>query len=105
MMAKRGSETSVSPLEELRWHVEMGADELIDDGPINRYVVASKPAETASAAAPTASALAPPEAAQGSPRQASGPTLAPAEGARDAIAVAAGAQLSLIHISEPTRPY
>lgn len=92
MIAKRGSETSVSPLEELRWHVEMGADELTDDGPINRYVVASEPAETASTAAPTASALAPPEAAQGSPRQASGPTLAPAEGARDAIAVAGGAQ-------------
>ena len=91
MMAKRGSETSASPLEELRWHVEMGVDELIDDGPINRYAVASKPAET-DVRRGASSALAPPEAAQGSPRQASGPTLAPAEGARDAIAVAGGAQ-------------
>ena len=92
MMAKRGSEAFVSTLEALRWHVEMEVDELIDDGPINRYAVASKPAETVSAAAPAVSAPAPPEAAQASPRQASGPTLAPAEGARDAIAVAAGAQ-------------
>ena len=92
MMAKRGSEMSESPLEALRWHVEMRVDELIDDGPINRYAVAYKPAVTASAAAPAASAPTPPEAAQASPRQASGPTLAPSEGARDAIAVAAGAQ-------------
>ena len=92
MMAKRGSEAFVSTLEALRWHVEMEVDELIDDGPINRYAVASKPAETVSAAAPAVSAPAPPEAAQASPRQASGSTLAPAEGARDAIAVAAGAQ-------------
>jgi len=92
MMAKRGSEAFVSTLEALRWHVEMEVDELIDDGPINRYAVASKPAEMLSVAAPAASVSAPPEAAQKSPRQASGSTLAPAEGARDAIAVAAGAQ-------------
>ncbi len=92
MTAERGSETPVSPLEALRWHVEMGVDELIDDGPIDRYAAASKPAETAAATSPTVSAAGPPEAVQASPRQASGPTLAPAEGARDAIEVAAGAQ-------------
>ena len=92
MTAKRGSEASVLPLEALRWHVEMGVDELIDDGPIDRYTVASKLAKTASAASPAASAPSPREGAQASPRQASGPTLAPAEGARDAIAVATGAQ-------------
>ncbi len=87
MTAKRESETSASPLEALRWHVEMRIDELIDEGPIDRYAEASQPAETTSAESP-----APPEASQASPRQASGPTLAPSEGARDAIAVAAGAQ-------------
>ncbi len=92
MTAERGSERSVSPLEALRWHVEMGVDELIDDGPNDCYAMTSKPAETASTASPADSAPVSPEAAQASPRQASGPTLAPAEGARDAIAVADGAQ-------------
>ncbi len=92
MTAERGSERSVSPLEVLRWHVEMGVDELIDDGPNDCYAMTSKLAETASTASPADSAPVSPEAAQASPRQASGPTLAPAEGARDAIAVADGAQ-------------
>ncbi len=92
MTAERGSERSVSPLEALRWHVEMGVDELIDEGPNDCYAMTSKPAETASTASPAASAPVSPEAAQASPRHASGPTLAPAEGARDAIAVADGAQ-------------
>ena len=52
MTAEKGRETSVPPLEALRWHVEMGIDELIDDGPIDRYTVASKLAKTASAASP-----------------------------------------------------
>lgn len=87
MTAENRSETSVSPLDALRWHIEMEVDELIDDLPVDRYAAASKVAEATVAPTPAA-----PVAVQTQPRQASGPSLAPAEGARDAIEVAAGAQ-------------
>lgn len=81
---------TMSPIEALRWHVEMGIDEMIDEHPVDRYAataspaVLPKPIQEAFAGAQTTPA--PPA------RQASGQALAPGEGARDAIAVAAGAQ-------------
>ncbi len=81
---------TMSPLDALRWHVEMGIDEVVDDMPVDRYLAAQQPR----AASPTAAAAVQPvqNVPQAEPRQASGQALAPAEGARDAIAVAAGAQ-------------
>jgi DNA polymerase len=81
---------TMSPLDALRWHVEMGLDEVVDEMPVDRYVTAQQPHPATPATAP---AIQPPQdMPQAEPRQASGQALAPAEGARDAIAVAAGAQ-------------
>ena len=78
-----------SSLDALRWHIEMGVDELIDDAPIDRYKAATNKA----VATPTATVAPTTPKAKASPaRRASGPALAPAEGARDAIEVAAGAR-------------
>ena len=81
---------TMSPLDALRWHVEMGLDEVVDEMPVDRYATAQQPHPATPATAP---AIQPPQdIPQAEPRQASGQALAPAEGARDAIAVAAGAQ-------------
>ena len=81
---------TMSPLEALRWHLEMGLDEVVDELPVDRYATAQQPHPATPATAP---AIQPPQdMPQAEPRQASGQALAPAEGARDAIAVAAGAQ-------------
>jgi uracil-DNA glycosylase family 4 len=81
---------AMSPLDALRWHVEMGIDEVVDEMPVDRYAAAQQPH---GATAPNASAVQPAQdPPQAEPRQTSGQALAPAEGARDAIAVAAGAQ-------------
>ncbi|MGB0553930.1 MAG: uracil-DNA glycosylase [Alphaproteobacteria bacterium] len=81
---------TMSPLDALRWHVEMGIDEVVDEMPVDRYATVQQPRPATPATAP---ALQPPQdRPQAVPRQASGQALAPAEGARDAIAVAAGAQ-------------
>jgi uracil-DNA glycosylase len=81
---------TMSPLDALRWHVEMGLDEVVDEMPVDRYATAQQPHPATPATAP---AIQPPQdMPQAEPRQASGQALAPAEGARDAIAVAAGAQ-------------
>jgi len=81
---------TMSPLDALRWHVEMGIDEIVDEIPVDRYAKVQQPRPATPATAP---AVQPPQdRPQAAPRQASGQALAPAEGARDAIAVAAGAQ-------------
>ncbi len=81
---------TMSPLDALRWHVEMGIDEVVDEMPVDRYATAKQPLPATPATVP---AVQPPQdMPQAAPRQASGQALAPAEGARDAIAVAAGAQ-------------
>ena len=81
---------TMSPLDALRWHLEMGLDEVVDELPVDRYATAQQPHPATPATAP---AIQPPQdMPQAEPRQASGQALAPAEGARDAIAVAAGAQ-------------
>jgi uracil-DNA glycosylase len=81
---------AMSPLDALHWHVEMGIDEVVDDLPVDRYAAAQQLNAATAAAAPAAQPVQ--NVPQGEPRQASGQALAPAEGARDAIAVAAGAQ-------------
>jgi len=84
MSEDREAAPQLSPLDALRWHVEMGVDELIDDQPIDRY---------ATAAAPPA-AVSPPQVptttspTQPAPPASGGQPLAPSEGARDAIAIA-----------------
>jgi DNA polymerase len=81
---------TMSQLDALRWHLEMGLDEVVDELPVDRYATAQQPHPATPATAP---AIQPPQdMPQAEPRQASGQALAPAEGARDAIAVAAGAQ-------------
>ena len=81
---------TMSPLDALRWHLEMGLDEVVDELPVDRYATAQQPHLATPATAP---AIRPPQdMPKAEPRQASGQALAPAEGARDAIAVAAGAQ-------------
>ena len=85
------TDNGMSALDALRWHVEMGADEAILDTPVDRYASATQPAppvvtESTPVRPQEFSAAAVPAAA-GS-RQ----PLAPAEGARDAIAVAASAE-------------
>jgi DNA polymerase len=81
---------AMSPLDALRWHLEMGIDEVVDEIPVDRYAAAQQPH---AATTPTAPAVLPSlDISQAEPRQASGRALAPAEGARDAIAIAAGAQ-------------
>ncbi|MEE2689316.1 MAG: uracil-DNA glycosylase [Pseudomonadota bacterium] len=88
MMVKRGSKSSLYSLDALRWHIEMGVDELIDDNSVDRYSAVVKTTVAASEIkAPPAPLIENTEAT----RQVSGSGLAPAEGARDAIEVAAGA--------------
>ena len=81
----------MTALEALRWHVEMGVDEAIEDEPIDRYAPARPEADVPAAKAPAGT---PPPAAPRSVAETApaGPPLAPSEGARDAIAIAAAAQ-------------
>ena len=88
MKTPRSVNTFASPLDALRWHIEMGADELIDHVPVDRYATAVK---STSPAPETIAASVRPTEMVTTMRQASGPALAPAEGARDAIDIAAGA--------------
>ena len=85
---------TISPLDALRWHVEMGLDEVVDEMPVDRYATAQQPHRATPATAP---AIQPPQdTPQAEPRQASGQALAPAEGAREAIAIAAGAVIPFL---------
>ena len=43
MTEDREAAPPISPLDALRWHIEMGVDELIDDQPIDRYATAAIP--------------------------------------------------------------
>ena len=43
MKEDREAALPISPLDALRWHIEMGVDELIDDQPIDRYAAAAIP--------------------------------------------------------------
>ncbi|MED6309061.1 MAG: hypothetical protein VX624_04080, partial [Pseudomonadota bacterium] len=43
MKEDREAAPPISPLDALRWHIEMGVDELIDDQPIDRYAAAAIP--------------------------------------------------------------
>ena len=74
----------ISPLDALRWHIEMGVDELIDDQPIDRYAMAAIPPVAARVPSPSANSQPAGPADPASPGQ----PLAPSEGARDAIAIA-----------------
>ena len=88
MTEQQSVRPEISPLDALRWHVEMGIDEVIEDQPVDRYAAVAEPAIMVSAQKPAAAVAHPPRQAP----PGAGQPLAPAEGARDAIAVAAGAQ-------------
>ena len=76
----------LSPLDILRWHIEMDIDEVIEDQPINHYARATPLPTTSSS---TLSALPPPPARPiSSATVPSKQPLAPGEGARDAITIA-----------------
>jgi len=88
MTEQQSVRPEISPLDALRWHVEMGIDEVIEDQPVDRYAAVAEPAIMVSAQKPAAAVAQPPRQAP----PGAGQPLAPAEGARDAIAVAAGAK-------------
>ncbi len=84
MKEDREAALPISPHDALRWHIEMGVDELIDDQPIDRYAAAAIP--RAAVAVPSPSANSQPTRPDASAYP--GQPLAPSEGARDAIAIA-----------------
>ena len=84
MKEDREAAPPISPLDALRWHIEMGVDELIDDQPIDRYAAAAIPRAAVAVPSPSANSQPTRPAASAS----SGQPLAPSEGARDAIAIA-----------------
>ena len=84
MKEDREAAPPISPLDALRWHIEMGVDELIDDQPIDRYAAAAIPRAAVAVPSPSANSQPARPAASASPGQ----PLAPSEGARDAIAIA-----------------
>lgn len=82
----------LSPLDALRWQIEMGIDEAVEELPVDRYASASQPIATALPTPATAQQSAPTlTSTPPRPVAGGGQPLAPAEGARDAIAVAEGA--------------
>ena len=84
MKEDREAAPPISPHDALRWHIEMGVDELIDDQPIDRYAAAAIPRAAVAVPSPSAISQTTRPAASASPGQ----PLAPSEGARDAIAIA-----------------
>ena len=84
MKEDREAAPPISPFDALRWHIEMGVDELIDDQPIDRYAAAAIPRAAVAVPSPSANSQPTRPAASASPGQ----PLAPSEGARDAIAIA-----------------
>ena len=84
MKEDREAAPPISPHDALRWHIEMGVDELIDDQPIDRYAAAAIPRAAVAVPSPSANSQPARPAASASPGQ----PLAPSEGARDAIAIA-----------------
>ena len=84
MKEDREAAPPISPLDALRWHIEMGVEELIDDQPIDRYAAAAIPRAAVAVPSPSANSQPTQPAASASPGQ----PLAPSEGARDAIAIA-----------------
>ncbi|MEC7203838.1 MAG: uracil-DNA glycosylase [Pseudomonadota bacterium] len=84
MKEDREAAPPISPIDALRWHIEMGVDELIDDQPIDRYAAAAIPRAAVAVPSPYANSQPTRPAASASPGQ----PLAPSEGARDAIAIA-----------------
>ena len=84
MKEDRDAALPISPHDALRWHIEMGVDELIDDQPIDRYAAAAIPRAAVAVPSPSANSQPARPAASASPGQ----PLAPSEGARDAIAIA-----------------
>jgi DNA polymerase len=81
---------TMSPLDALRWHMEMGIDEVVDERPVDRYATTQR---SHAATIPTSQTIQPAQGiTKAAPRRASGQALAPGEGARDAISIAAGAQ-------------
>ena len=84
MKEDREAAPPISPLDALRWHIEMGVDELIDDQPIDRYAAAAIPRAAVAVPSPSANSQPIRPATSASPGQ----PLAPSEGARDAIAIA-----------------
>ena len=84
MKEDREAAPPISPIDALRWHIEMGVDELIDDQPIDRYAAAAIPRAAVAVPSPSANLQPARPAASASPGQ----PLAPSEGARDAIAIA-----------------
>ena len=84
MKEDREAAPPISPIDALRWHIEMGVDELIDDQPIDRYATAAIPPAAVTVPSPSANSQPTRPAAPASPGQ----PLAPSEGARDAIAIA-----------------
>ena len=84
MKEDREAAPPISPIDALRWHIEMGVDELIDDQPIDRYAAAAIPRAAVAVPSPSANSQPTRPAASAS----LGQPLAPSEGARDAIAIA-----------------
>jgi uracil-DNA glycosylase family 4 len=90
MIQDQKTTQEMSPLDALRWHLEMGIDEVAEDMPVDQYAAAQQRHTTIPPTSPAVKATQ--NIPQTATRQASGQALAPAEGARDAIAIAAGAQ-------------
>ncbi len=84
MTEDRKAAPPISPLDALRWHIEMGVDELIDDQPFDRYAMAAITPAAVTVPSPYANSQPARPAGPASPGQ----PLAPSEGARDAIAIA-----------------
>ena len=84
MKEDREAAPPISPHDALRWHIEMGVDELIDDQPVDRYAAAAIPRAAVAVPSPSANSQPTRPAASAS----LGQPLAPSEGARDAIAIA-----------------
>ena len=54
MKEDREAALPISPHDALRWHIEMGVDELIDDQPIDRYAAAAIPRAAVAVPSPSA---------------------------------------------------
>ena len=83
MTTKYCSTSNLSKLEALRWHIEMGVDETIENRPIDRYKLNNPSGPL------TKSPSEEYELSQAEDRH---QTIAPSEGARDAIKIAANAK-------------
>jgi DNA polymerase len=82
---------SNDPADQLRWQLEMGADEAIGDEPVDRYAASKKPSPAQPETQPKTVEARPPVGDRADATGGDNQPLAPAEGAVEAGAVAAAA--------------